>query len=249
MCLLFVALKRYENVPLVVAFNRDEDLIRPALPAHFWLDQPDVLAGRDLLKGGTWGGITRSGRMAFITFVRRREFPEGTPRPRGEIVPAFLTGNMEPLEYLQRLESQRFEHMGYNIVCGDRDHLFHYSNVSGCVTHLEAGVHGISNALLNSPWPKVVKGIAGIQQLSEAEVIEQRPLFRVISDQERADRRYVPRDTGMSEEKEWYRSSLFVTAPGYGTRTSTIVLFHRDGSIQFTEQTHFPEYSEVQFRI
>jgi uncharacterized protein with NRDE domain len=249
MCLLFIAMQRYRNVPLVVCFNRDEDLKRPALPADFWFDQPDILAGRDLLKGGTWGGITRSGRMAFITFVRRRESPKGTPRPRGEIVPAFLTGKMDPSEYLQALEAQRFEYMGYNIVCGDRDRLFHYSNVSGRVTPLESGVHGISNALLNTPWPKVVKGVARIEQLSEAQVVDQKPLFDVIMDQERADRSQVPRDTGMSEEKEWYRSSLFVNTPGYGTRTSTIVLFHGDGSIQFTERTHFPVSSEVEFRI
>lgn len=249
MCLLFVAVRRYPAVPLLLAFNRDESLDREALPAHFWHDTPDLLAGRDLLKGGTWGGITRAGRMAFITFVRRREFPLGAIRPRGEIVPAFLRGEMGAEDYIRELRRSSAEYLGYNIVCGTRDQLFHYSNASGGVTPLEAGIHGVSNALLNTPWPKVVRGITGIEKLEQSQILDQGPLFGVITDQQRADRSQIPRDTGMSEEKEWYRSSIFVDAPGYGTRTSTIVLFHADGSIQFTERTHFPESGEVSFRL
>ena len=162
MCLLFVALRHYHDVPLVVAFNRDETLSREARAAHFWEDTPDILAGRDLLKGGTWGGITRAGRMAFITFVRRREPLQENPRPRGEIVPAFLREDVDPMTYIELLRGMRTEQLGYNIVCGDRESLFHYSNVSDQITRLDSGIHGISNALLNTPWPKVVRGIDGL---------------------------------------------------------------------------------------
>ena len=155
---------------------------------------------------------------------------------------------MPPMEYHDELQRLRTEHMGYNIVCGDREELIHYSNVSGRMTRLEPGIHGISNALLNTPWPKVVKGVAGIEQLDETRIPDEKELFDIIMDRQRADRSQVPRDTGMSEEKEWYRSSLFVEAPGYGTRTSTVVLFHADGTIQFTERTHYPDSSEVRFQ-
>ncbi len=249
MCLLFVDLNRFAAIPLVVTFNRDESHDRPAAPAAFWAEQPEILAGRDLLKGGTWGGITTSGRMAFITFVRRREPFMEHPRPRGEIVPAFLKGDQPTLKFLEELHRTRHEYLGYNIVCGSADQLFHYSNAEGRITRLDAGVHGVSNALLNTPWPKVVNGIERIRALNEEQVREQHSLFAIAMDDKRADKEQVPKDTGMSFEKEWYRSSIFVQAPNYGTRSTTVILFHANGEVQFTERTHYPGEGIKSFSI
>jgi len=249
MCLLFVALRHFEQVPLLVAFNRDESLDRVTAPAHFWSDGSEVLAGRDMLKGGTWGGITRNGRVAFITFVRRKEKRKDNPCPRGEIVPAFLRNEITAMDYIEELRRLRTEHLGYNIVCGDVHELVHYSNASDRITRLEQGIHGISNALLNTPWPKVTRGTDALKKLDPLRVPDDDAVFRIITDSERAERHLLPRDTGMSEEKEWYRSSLFVDAPGYATRSSTVVRFKGDGSISLTERTHFPTSSEVCFRL
>jgi len=156
---------------------------------------------------------------------------------------------MDAESYVRELERTRSEYLGYNVICGDRDALYHYSNVSGGITRLETGVHGVSNALLNTPWPKVLKGVSAIESLDSTEVPDAQELLRIVMDEERADRSALPRDTGMSEEKEWQRSSLFVNAPGYATRTSTIVICRADGTIEFTERTHFPESQEVRFRV
>lgn len=249
MCLLFVDVNRFPSIPLIVTFNRDESHDRPAAPAAFWSDEPKILAGRDLLKGGTWGGITTTGRMAFITFVRRKEPFQEFPRPRGEIVPAFLRGSQHALDFLNELHRTRSEYLGYNIVCGTSSELFHYSNAEGRISRIADGVHGVSNALFNTPWPKVVRGVERIRQLDLQQVCDNQTLLEIAMDDKRADAEQVPKDTGMSYEKEWYRSSIFVQAPGYGTRSTTVIVFHASGDVQFTERTHYPGNGDQSFFI
>lgn len=238
MCLLFVVRNCVAGSPLVVAFNRDESYDRPTAPAAQWPDAPWVLAGRDLVRGGTWGGITLSGRMAFITFIRRREPRKADPPPRGEIAAAYLRTYCEPLRYLETLRTMRREHLGYNLVLGTVGELFHYDNVTDCITPIEDGIHGVSNALFNTPWPKVVRGKEAIAEMIAQRRFSEDELFRLVSDEARAERSELPTDTGMSEEKEWCRSSIFVRAPSYGTRSSTVIRFYANGAIRFQERSY-----------
>jgi uncharacterized protein with NRDE domain len=248
MCLLFVARQHFDSIPLLIAFNRDETLTRPAISAHFWENEPTILAGKDLEKGGTWGGISTSGRMAFITFVRRKELRMSPPIPRGSIVPQFLSSTENIATLLNTLNEQAEDYLGFNLVCGDIHQLFHYSNVTRKVTELDGGLHGVSNALLNTPWPKVTKGIEAFRQLGSSEPRHEQ-IFSIMEDRQRAGREQVPRDTGMSEEKEWYRSSIFVDAPAYGTRCSTVITFHENGQVLFTEKTSGSITQESVFKL
>lgn len=249
MCLLFTLHQVVPEAPLVILFNRDESYARPTLPAHFWDDCPGLLAGRDLEKGGTWGGITTDGRMAFITFVRRREPRMAHPVPRGSIVPAFLRMPVAVETFLDQLHQTRTQYLGYNLVCGDRERLFHYSNASGLVTQLTPGIHGVSNADLNTPWQKVSLGKERLGALKNQEILDSQYLFGIAEDRKRANPDDVPKDTGMSLEREWYRSSIFVDAPDYGTRSTTLIVFRADGTVHFHERTHWPESTDAEFNL
>lgn len=247
MCLLFVAVRHFEKSPLVIAFNRDETIERPAHAAHFWEDCPTILAGRDVARGGTWGGITRSGRMAFITFVRRQEPWMESPIPRGEIVPDFLKSTQSPEEFIATLRRAKALYLGYNVVCGSVDDLWYYSNVTDHATKLEPGIHGIANAFLNTPWPKVVRGIQSLKKLSREDSVERSTIFEILTDEQRAELSELPTDTGLREEKEWQRSSIFVNAPGHATRCSTAVVVHNDGRVEFCEKSFHPFKGEVSY--
>src|SRR5450432_3389459 len=157
MCLIVLAWRAAEAFPLVVAANRDEWRERPAEPARWWPDHPGLLAGRDLQAGGTWMGITRGGRFAAVTNFRDPSDKRSTARSRGGLVTEFLLGSDSPGRFLARLAERAREYNGFNLILGDTTSLFYYGSREGEARAIEPGVHGLSNHLLDEPWPKVVR--------------------------------------------------------------------------------------------
>lgn len=134
----------------MVAANRDEFHARAAAPARFWEDRPSVLAGRDLKAGGTWMGVSRTGRFAAVTNYRGGTEPTAA-HSRGELVTAFLEGNHGPAEYFRDIEKKKAAYSGFNLLVADGEELWWMSNRDGGARRLEPGVYGLGNLLLDSP--------------------------------------------------------------------------------------------------
>ena len=198
MCLIALAWRAHPDFQLLVAANRDEWRERPAEPAHWWPDHPDLLAGRDLRAGGTWMGITRSGRFAAITNFRDPGDKRSTAPSRGGIVSEFLLGREAPREYLVRLATRAGDYNGFNLIAGDGRELFYFGSREAAAREIEPGVHGLSNHLLNEPWPKVVRARSAMRPaLASADPAP--ALFEMLSDRNGAPDAELP-DTGVGLE-------------------------------------------------
>lgn len=240
MCLILLAWQIHPEYPLVVAANRDEFFTRHTEPARFWSDNPAVLAGRDLCAGGTWMGVTRHGRFAALTNHRNPSQVRADAPSRGTLVSNFLAGTESPQAYCKRLSgSAGRAYNGFNLLLADTHTLFWMSNVSGEVRQLPAGIYGLSNELLDTPWPKVEQSKSALASALHA-LPDEQLLFQLL----RNDRTYpndlLPR-TGIDAEWEKLLSAAFVRGPGYGTRSSTVLLKTRNGNIVADEQTWFEQ--------
>jgi uncharacterized protein with NRDE domain len=237
MCLVLLALNVHPDYHLILAANRDEFYDRPTSVAEFWPDAPPVLAGRDLQAGGTWLGITPAGRFAAVTNYRQGTREQPATRSRGLLVSDFLTGDAGALEYMERVERDAALYNGFNLLAGDAGSAFYYSNREGRVRSLSPGVYGLSNHLLDTPWPKVaVTKTAFGAVLSRGEPEPTEDLFHLLSSRDRARDDELP-STGVGPEWERLLSSAFIASEDYGTRSSTVVLVHRRGSIVFVERS------------
>ncbi len=240
MCLVLLALDSHPEYSLIVAANRDEFYDRPTMPAAFWADAPSVLAGRDLKAGGTWLGIDRRGRLAAVTNYRQGQRESPAPRSRGRLVSDFLTMGTGPREYMERVHSEAGLYNGFNLIAGNAAGLFYYSNREGRLRVLAPGVYGLSNHLLDTPWPKVEATKTAFGALLSAGASEPiAALFALLTNRDRASDDQLP-STGVGREWERLLSSAFIASDDYGTRSSTVVLVGRDGSMIFVERTFGP---------
>ena len=170
MCLLIFAHQLSADYPLMVAANRDEFYARPTAPAAFWPEYPGLLAGRDLEQGGTWMGVTREGRFAAVTNYRDPDVAMPAPRSRGELPLDYLAGSTTPASYLAELAKRGGEYAGFNLLVGDRDSLWYFANSGGQAPRaLSPGLYGLSNARLDTPWPKVERGKAMLLSLQQGD--------------------------------------------------------------------------------
>lgn len=240
MCLILFAAGVHPRYPLIVAANRDESYARPAAPAGDWPDGSGIHGGRDLEQGGTWLAIARSGRFAALTNYR-----QGTPRAplarsRGELTRDFLGGRDDPSTYATAIAGRAGEYNGYSLIFGEGPDLWFYSNRGGAPRRIEPGVHGLSNHLLDEPWPKVRRGIDTIRDLLAADepTLVSR-LTRLLEERTPAPDHLLP-STGVSLERERALSASFIAAEHYGTRASTIVLMRADGEVLFRERRYGP---------
>jgi len=237
MCLLLMALNTHSTYPLIILANRDEYYDRPSAPAAFWEEAPLVLAGKDLQAGGTWLGITRKGRIAAVTNYRDPSSVREDAPSRGRLVSDFLLGHEGPLEYLDKLDQGAEKYNGFNLIVGEKGHYCWYSNRGDGALSLSPGIYGLSNHLLNTPWPKVAKSKDALAHiLSEQEDSSLEELFRILTDRTVADDEHLP-DTGVGLEWERILSPIFIVSPNYGTRSSTIVLIDTDNRVTFVEKT------------
>lgn len=234
MCLILVAWRAHPDYPLVLAANRDEFHQRAAAPASWW-SRPPILAGRDLSAGGTWLGVTRDGRFAALTNYRDPTRYRDGAASRGAIVPATLDAPLPAARRLQQLQRDGAAYNGFNLIFNEGEQLAVFESVAGTGRLLDPGVYGLSNHLLDSPWPKVVAAKAALAQ-ALAGLPDEQALLGLLRDQRQADATQLPR-TGVSQEWEQLLSSAFIRSQDYGTRCSTVLLMDRRGQVRFTEWT------------
>lgn len=243
MCLIFVAVDAHPEYRIVIAANRDEFYDRPSAPASFWPDAPQLLAGKDLRSGGTWLGVTRTGRMAAVTNYRDPESIRAEAPSRGKLVADFLLGRDRPVPYLKEISAKAHRYNGFNLLVGQNENFYYYSNRARGIRALGTGIHGLSNHLLDTPWPKVEKGKQALRALLTGESICPEDLFHFLLDRTAAPDELLP-DTGVGLEMERMLSPVFICSPGYGTRSSTVILLDRTGKVTFVEKS-FPDGPEV----
>lgn len=237
MCLIVFANNFHPNYKLIFAANRDEFYDRPTSQAEFWKDHPELLAGKDLQAGGTWMGITKHGRFAAITNFRDLKNHNPEAPSRGKITLNFLVNHIQPEEYYNSLKPELNGFNGFNLIFGNIDELFYFSNKSGGLQKIERGVHGISNALLDTSWPKVEKGKRQLEALLKQNEIHPWEVLNILYDISKAKDESLP-DTGVGIELERMLSPIFISSEKYGTRCSTVVITDKDNNVQFVEKTY-----------
>lgn len=252
MCLILFSYRSHPGYPLILAANRDEFYERPTAQASFWEETPDMLAGRDLKDGGTWLGITKTGRMAAITNFRDIRNLKSDAPSRGNLVSGFLLGNEDPVEYIQNIRRVSDRYNGFNLILGDRSGFFCFSNADGVFHEISPGMHGLSNHLLDTPWPKVKQGRKLLGSLaSKHQNLSQDEIFHILADNSRPADRHLP-DTGIGLEWERLLSSIFIQSEVYGTRSSTIIFVDRENNVTFIERSFVSgpgEYETAKFRF
>lgn len=254
MCLIVFSWQPDAATPLVLLANRDEFFERPAEPLHWWRDRPDVLAGRDLRGGGTWMGVNRAGRFSALTNFRDGRAPmapKDAPS-RGLLVSAMLDATSFD-DDLIRVERHAHEYAGFNLLAGDlpAGKLFWLGNrthhVGGTAPApvsmplaqaIAPGVHGLSNAVLDTPWPKLVSRREAFAHALTHDA-DDASLLRIMRDATEAPDSALP-ETGVSRAWERSLSAAFIASPAYGTRCTTLLRYHRDGTVAMTEVTVTP---------
>lgn len=237
MCLILFSWKNHDNYKLVLAANRDEFYARPTSAADFWKDHPDVLAGRDLQAGGTWLGLTKSGRFAAITNYRDPSIHKENAPSRGALTTDFLLGSETPGDYLKRISEEGDQYYGFNLLIGDQVELWYYSNMAGKPESLKPGSYGLSNALLETSWPKVGLGKKLFTESVNGNEPDQSKLLDALSNDSKPNDEDLP-STGIPYEWEKAISSIFIETETYGTCCSTILLIDQENNARFVERSY-----------
>lgn len=243
MCLIAFAWQM-SGRPLLLLGNRDEFHRRPTRPAGFWNEEghPQLLAGKDLEAGGTWLGVTRSGRFAALTNIRSPEARKG-PCSRGSLVLDYLTGRQPPGDYMAALADNLQGYAGFNLLAGNMQELWYLNSQQAHPQQLGAGVYGLSNAELNSPWPKLQALRQGLEHQLDTDSDSDTLLDLLKSSNEYPDDR-LP-DSGVGLEWERRLSATFIRGEDYGTRACSLLAIDADGSITFVEQGFGPNGEEL----
>ncbi|MGI9305539.1 MAG: NRDE family protein [Gammaproteobacteria bacterium] len=235
MCLILLAVSAHPDYPLVIAANRDEFYARPTAPASQWKDGSGIFGGRDLEQGGTWLGVTRSGRWAAISNFRGSGHTLDAPS-RGFLVTDYLRSSQPPDRYLERLTPTLASYNGFSLLAGNAGAVCFVSNRGDGVHIVAPGVHGLSNDLLDTPWPKVERGKLALESVLSADALEPERLLELLRDDRPAADDTLP-DTGIGLERERALSPLFVRGPSYGTRCSAAFIVDKQGNANFAERS------------
>jgi uncharacterized protein with NRDE domain len=236
MCLIFAAVNSHSSYKLIIAANRDEFYNRRTAAAAHWEDYPNVIAGRDLEAGGTWMGITTGGKISLLTNYRDPKNIRATAPSRGHLVADYLEQEVNVSDYLKHVQMHAAEYNGFNLIVGTVDELYYLSNYKDGITRIGNGLAGLSNHLLDTPWPKVVKGKKKLTALLSQGDITTDVLMDFLYDDIPASEG-LP-DTGIGIERERALSSMFIKTPGYGSRCSTVVLVDKENRVQYTERVY-----------
>lgn len=244
MCLVVFAWKVHPAYRLVLAANRDEFHNRPAEPLHWWPDEPGILAGRDLQAGGTWLGVSRTGRFATVTNYREDLGREHRGRSRGELVTGFLGEAAAPLQYCRSIAAADFA--GFSLLAVAGETAAYVSNRGDQPRELAPAIYGLSNASLDTPWGKVVRSKATLQSLlheRERRALDPDPLFDMLRDAEPATNDDYA-GTGLPPDLARAVSAPFIATADYGTRCSTVVLVGASGTVEIHER-RFDRFGEL----
>lgn len=239
MCLIFIALKSHPRYKLIVAANRDEFYDRKTSAAAYWKDHPQILGGRDLEASGTWLGMTKSGRICMVTNFRDPKNINPKAPSRGKIVTDFLLDSVSGERYLEKLEGHAKKYNGFSLIAGTVDALYYLTNYRDGIIILNSGLFGLSNHLLETPWPKVEKGKDEIEELLKSSSIKNEDLFEILHDETISKDEKLP-STSVGIERERALSAAFIKSPGYGTRSSTVIMVDYTNHVSFTERVYDP---------
>ncbi|KQB55096.1 hypothetical protein AQS70_19610 [Pseudomonas endophytica] len=236
MCLIVFAWRPGHAQPLVVAANRDEFYARPSKPLAQWPEAPQVVAGRDVQAGGTWLGVGADGRFAALTNIRE---PHQAParHSRGELVAGFLSSNTSIGDYFADVGRRISDYAGFNLLLGDREQLWHFNAKELAPQPLSAGIYGLSNAGLDTPWPKLLKAKAALSEVLHDP--QPQALLALLKDPHTAPLSELP-DTGVGQATESLLSSVFIASRTYGTRASTALIVNANGSRVMVEHSFGP---------
>ena len=237
MCLIFISFQHHPKYKLIVAANRDEFYDRKTAAANYWSDHPQILAGRDLEAGGTWLGLTTSGKISMLTNYRDPKNINPNAPSRGQLVSNYLESSISAEAYIQGIETDNKKYNGFNLIVGNPDELWYYSNYRNGITKFTAGFYGISNHLLESPWPKVLIGKQRIAPALQQNDVDPEQLFEILYDDHVADDNQLP-NTGLPLERERALSSMFIKTGNYGSRCSTVVLVNNSNEVLFAERVY-----------
>lgn len=234
MCLIVFAYKTVPGLPLLLAANRDEFYNRPAEPAAL---RGEVICGIDLKAGGTWLGVTRSGRFAALTNYRDLKNIKKDAPSRGALVMNFLEGKATPAEYTSALIGRSGAFNGFNLLVMEHDEMIWYSNITGKAEILKPGIYGLSNARLNTPWRKNTLAKQGLAGLISRGSTTDDELLALMQDRAHAPDDELP-DTGAGFALEKILSPIFIQSTGYGTRCTTLLRMSDNGEIRFREVSY-----------
>jgi uncharacterized protein with NRDE domain len=260
-CLIALGIDAHPRYPLILAANRDEFYSRPSATAAPWDDVPHLVAGRDLREGGTWLGATRGGRWAAVTNVRDAAPPPPSALSRGHLVAHYLSEAFSPDEYVRDLGGRAHLYSGFNLLVGDVSSVVWCANraagenpegpgtddeVAWSVRSLAPGIYGMSNHLLDTPWPKVVRIKAELTRITaSAGELTSDQLLDILLDRTFAAEHELP-DTGLDPGLERAVSAAFIATPEYGTRSSTAILRSGNGSMSFVERSYSDDGRQAQ---
>lgn len=234
MCTILFSFKTHPNYDFIFMGNRDEFKTRPSANAGFWKSNPNILSGIDLDKGGSWTGITREGRIAFVTNYRRFPFDDNSNLSRGFLTSEFLKGSTPPEKYLKDIQNKNYMYSPFNLIIGTPEELWYYSNIENKIKAISPGIYGISNSLLDIPWYKVEKAKKAFSALINTPFsIED--LFDILDDREVPADKFLPK-TGVPLETERLLSSIHIDGSDYGTLYKTIILISKSGKVDFHEK-------------
>ena len=241
MCILFFAIDKHPQYPVIICANRDEFHQRPTQAMHQWLS-PEILAGKDLQAGGTWLGLSNDGKFSALANYRQSLTEAGNKKSRGELVLNALTREARPLEsQLPRIAN---DYNGFNLVFGHLNRLICFDSVNQSFHKLTPGFHSICNGALDDIWPKMALGqeqlAQAISQSANTEkALDSETLFALMRNCQQATQKELP-DTGIALEWEQLLSSIFIVSKEYGTRSTTILMQNKNGDVQIYERSYSP---------
>jgi uncharacterized protein with NRDE domain len=237
MCLIFISVNDHPKYKLIVAANRDEFYQRKTAAVSEWHDHPGVIGGRDMEAQGTWMAMTKGGKIGMVTNYRDLKNINPSAPTRGQLVTDFLFNDYDTESYLKEIHLKASQYNGFNLVIGSLDELYYYSNYQSKIVKLNKGFYGLSNHLLDTPWPKVKRGKEKMKSVLSQSDPRPSALFEVLTDEKIAPDDQLP-STGLDIERERALSAMFIKSPNYGSRCSTVVLVDNDNNVSYIERVY-----------
>lgn len=237
MCTLFIAIHQHPDFPLLIVGNRDEFYARPTAALAL---RDGVYAGKDLKQGGYWLAVNKqTGQFAALTNVRQQGWVvEGEPISRGHLVKNFVEHQYLIQDYIEQLSAEDGRYEGFNLLLGSvAGEVACYSNVTGRTHYLQSGLYGLSNASLDAPWPKLLKGKQALNDLLTQDYVKEDTLLKLLKNRHVYTDKQLP-STGVPLRLERMLSALFIASPVYGTRSSALISVRANNEVRFVEQTY-----------
>jgi uncharacterized protein with NRDE domain len=223
MCLVNFSFQYPNGYDLILASNRDEFISRLTLKADYWEENSSIWGGKDLVAGGTWLGITKEGRFAFVTNYRNLYLPKpDSPLSRGNLCKDYLLSNQTPFDYLTQIMQNKDKYEGFNLILGNSNSCFYYNNKRNILSELKPGIYSVSNGILDEPWPKLIHSKSKFIELIQKDNLSPENFFAYLNSKEKTSKEFLP-DTGIGEEREKALSSCFIDLETYGTRSSFFI--------------------------